>query len=51
MPGELARGIEIVVQGNDRMPKPGANVIDHPGHAQRHPADPETRENVEDLRS
>jgi hypothetical protein len=47
MPSELARRLKIVIQGDNRVVKTCPNVFDHPNHAQRHPADTETRENVQ----
>lgn len=47
--GNSLSGIEIVVQGDDRMAELLAKMIDYANHAQGYAADPKTREYVQDV--
>jgi hypothetical protein len=47
--GNSLRGVEIVVQGDDRVAETLAKMIDYANHAQWYTADPETREYVQDV--
>jgi len=42
-------GVEIVVQGDDRVAESLAKMIDYANHAQWYAADPKTREYVQDV--
>jgi hypothetical protein len=47
--GNALSGIEIVVQGDDRVAELLAEMIDYANHAQWYAADPETRKYVQDV--
>jgi hypothetical protein len=47
--GNTVRGVEIVVQGDDRVTESLANMIDYANHTQWYTADPKTREYVQDV--
>jgi hypothetical protein len=47
--GNSLSGIEIVVQGDDRVAELLAKMIDYANHAQGYAADPKTREYVQDV--
>jgi hypothetical protein len=47
--GNSLSGIEIVVQGDDRMAELLPKMINYANHAQRNAADPKTREYVQDV--
>jgi hypothetical protein len=47
--GNTVRGVEIVVQGDDRVTESLAKMIDYANHAQWYAADPKTREYVQDV--
>ena len=46
---EAARGFEIVVERDYRVTEAIAKMIDYANHAKRHAADPETREDMENV--
>jgi hypothetical protein len=47
--GNSLSGVEIVVQGDDRVAELLAKMIYYADHAQRHAANPKTREYVQDV--
>ena len=47
--GNSLRGVEIVVQGDDRVAESLAKMINYANHAQWYAADPKTREYVQDV--
>lgn len=47
--GNSLRGVEIVIQGDDRVAELLAKMIDYANHAQWYAADPKTREHVQDV--
>ena len=47
--GEAARGFEIVVERDHCVTEALAKMIDYANHAKRHAADPEAREDMENV--
>jgi hypothetical protein len=49
--GKSLGGFEIVIECHNGVAKASTKMIDHANHAKRHASDPETREDVENVRA